>query len=135
MLALVTYMLASTAVFLITYVKGVFRISYGGISPTEIRLIAILANTVVLIFGNPSVPLARIGSLPIPATISLYDLVVLVVMLIILSLFVVVVINVATSLSQERPDCQPDSKARGRLPGHPNDRRAPARICRNKAGG
>ena len=134
MLALVTYMLASTAVFLITYVNGVFRISYGGISPTEIRLIAILANTVVLIFGNPSVPLARIGSLPIPATISLYDLVVLVVMLIILSLFVVVVINVATSLSQEDRTASQIQKAQKRAAARASKRQARSRKDLQKQG-
>jgi len=127
-------MLASTAVFLITYVKGVFRISYGGISPTEIRLIAILANTVVLIFGNPSVPLARIGSLPIPATISLYDLVVLVVMLIILSLFVVVVINVATSLSQEDRTASQIQKAQKRAAARASKRQARSRKDLQKQG-
>ncbi len=53
-------------------VDGVFKISYTKLGPTDIRVIAILANTVIFSIGNPTVqlPLGR-------ATI--YDLIVAVI--------------------------------------------------------
>lgn len=54
-IALVGYMLMSNMVYITTYVNGVFRISYLGLGPTEVRLIAIIANMVVFFAGNPTV--------------------------------------------------------------------------------
>jgi archaetidylinositol phosphate synthase len=52
-LALIGYMLLSVLVYITTYVNGVFRISYIRLGPTEMRAIAILANSVVFFVGNP----------------------------------------------------------------------------------
>jgi archaetidylinositol phosphate synthase len=52
--ALIVYLLVSIYVYLATYVNGVFRISYGGLGPTETRVLAILANTFVFFTGNPT---------------------------------------------------------------------------------
>ena len=49
------YLLLSVLVFLRTAVKGEFVISYGGFGPTEIRVVAILANTILFFMGNPAV--------------------------------------------------------------------------------
>lgn len=51
--ALIAYMLLSVLVYLRTCVKGEFTISYGRLGPTEARLIAIGANTLVFLIGNP----------------------------------------------------------------------------------
>jgi hypothetical protein len=48
-------------VYLITYVTGVFQITNVKIGPTEVRVLAILANITILIVGNPSVNLPFIG--------------------------------------------------------------------------
>jgi len=53
-LALIGYLLLSILVYLRTCVKGEFTISYGKLGPTEARLIAIAANTLVFFLGNPT---------------------------------------------------------------------------------
>lgn len=55
--ALIAYMLLSVLVYLRTCVKGEFTISYGRLGPTEARLIAIGANTLVFFIGNPRLQL------------------------------------------------------------------------------
>lgn len=54
-LALIGYLLLSILVYIRTCVKGEFKISYGKLGPTEARLIAIAANSLILFFGNPVV--------------------------------------------------------------------------------
>lgn len=71
-LALIGYLLLSVLTYVRTCVDGVFKISYTGLGPTEIRAIAILANTLIFSIGNPTVQLP-LGS----ATI--YDLIVAVI--------------------------------------------------------
>lgn len=58
----IAYLLLSIMVYLITYVSGVFQITNAKIGPTEVRLLAILANTTILIIGNPKVNLPFFGS-------------------------------------------------------------------------
>jgi len=53
--------------YITIYVKQVFKLSYGKFGPTEARMLAILANTVVYLFGIPSF------SLPLLA-ITIYEL-------------------------------------------------------------
>lgn len=53
-LALIGYLLLSILVYLRTCVKSEFTISYGKLGPTEARLIAIAANTLVFFLGNPT---------------------------------------------------------------------------------
>lgn len=55
LLALISYLLMSILVYITTYVKGVFQISYSKIGPTEIRAILILANTLIFFIGNPRI--------------------------------------------------------------------------------
>lgn len=55
--ALVGYLLMSVLVYVRTYVTGEFRISYGKIGPTEIRLIVILLNAVLFFVGVQTVTL------------------------------------------------------------------------------
>ena len=54
-LALIGYLLMSVLVYVRTAVTGEFRISYGRLGPTEVRVIAILANTLIFFFGNPEI--------------------------------------------------------------------------------
>jgi len=54
LLIIIAYYGMMTLVNLVSMCRGVFKISFGGIGPTEIRLIIIIANTTVLFQGNPS---------------------------------------------------------------------------------
>jgi phosphatidylglycerophosphate synthase len=53
MLALIGYMMMEAHVFLRTYVDDVFKISYGKLGPTEVRVLIVIANTLVFFLGNP----------------------------------------------------------------------------------
>jgi len=102
--ALASYLLGSIYVYLNTYINGVFRLSYGGLSPTEFRLIAILINTIVIIFGNPTIKIPTFGLLPTAISMTIFELVVLGVMLAILYLFLFNSIRTAKQLAlEERP--------------------------------
>lgn len=81
--ALIGYLLLSILVYITTYVNGVFRISYIRLGPTEMRVIAILANTVVFILGNPMLHLPF-------GPISFYNLVMLFLSLLFYGAFIVV---------------------------------------------
>ena len=61
LIALVGYLLLSIMVYLITYVTNVFQITNLKIGPTEIRVVAILANTAMFIVGNPPFSLPYFG--------------------------------------------------------------------------
>ena len=52
--ALIGYLMLAAHVFLRTYVDDVFKISYGKLGPTEVRLFIVIANTLVFFFGNPT---------------------------------------------------------------------------------
>ena len=56
-LALVGYLLLSVLVYIRTCVRGEFTISYGKLGPTEARLIAMSANTLIFFIGNPIITL------------------------------------------------------------------------------
>jgi phosphatidylglycerophosphate synthase len=53
LLALVGYLLMSILVYIRTCVDGVFKISYSKLGPTEVRLLAIIANTILFFSSNP----------------------------------------------------------------------------------
>ncbi|MBX7150842.1 CDP-alcohol phosphatidyltransferase family protein [bacterium] len=72
LLALIGYLLMSIYVYLSTNVTGVFKISYGKIGPTEIRVLYMSVNAVFYFVNNFSV---TIGSF----TIMFFDLIALVV--------------------------------------------------------
>lgn len=55
MIALVGYMLMANLVYILTYVKDEFRISYIGLGPTEVRLILIITNILIFFMGNPTI--------------------------------------------------------------------------------
>ena len=71
-LTLIGYLMMDIMAMLNTYVLGVFKISYGKLGPTEVRVIAILVNTFVFFFGNPQIQLTLLS-------LSFFDLVLVVI--------------------------------------------------------
>ncbi len=69
-MGVIAYLLLSIMVYLITYVTGIFQITSAKIGPTEIRVLAILSNTMLFFVGNLTFELPWIG------TTSLYTLIV-----------------------------------------------------------
>ena len=65
-LALIGYLLLSILVYIRTCVKGEFTLSYGKLGPTEARLIAMSANTLVFFIGNPTLKILSL-------TLTVYD--------------------------------------------------------------
>lgn len=51
-LTLVAYLLISVLVYIRTYLVGEFKISYGKLGPTEVRVLAVLLNTAMFFFGD-----------------------------------------------------------------------------------
>ncbi|HJR81732.1 MAG TPA: CDP-alcohol phosphatidyltransferase family protein [Anaerolineales bacterium] len=79
-LALISYLLLSVLVYVRTYVVGEFKISYGGLGPTESRVIAVLLNTSMYFFGQQNIVLGQ-------GAFSIYDLFVAGIALLLLSFF------------------------------------------------
>lgn len=52
-IALIGYLLLACLVYINTCINGEFRISYGKLGPTEVRVILISANTIAFFTGNP----------------------------------------------------------------------------------
>lgn len=98
-LALIGYLLLSVLVFIRTCVKGEFALSYGRLGPTEARLIAISANTLVYFIGNPFITFG-------PWTLTVYDWIAVFVILLLLN------IAVFTTVRQARLLAEQDAKAR-----------------------
>jgi len=92
-LALVSYLLMSVLVYIRTYVDGVFKISYGRFGPTEVRLIVIIANTVIYFVGNPVITLWF-------GAISIYDLIAGIVAALLAVIFVFSTIKQARELAK-----------------------------------
>ncbi len=101
LLALIGYMLLATYVYLVTYVNGVFRISYARLGPTETRVLAILANTLVFFSANPTVTLFKNGPQFLHVSLTYYDLVVIFFIGLITAIFIISAISTAASLSRE----------------------------------
>jgi archaetidylinositol phosphate synthase len=92
-LALVGYLLLSIFVFISTYVSGEFKISYGRFGPTEIRAVAILANTVIFFLGNPTLHILNWN-------VQLYNLLLGFITVVLYSIFVVSTILRARQLNE-----------------------------------
>jgi len=94
-LALIGYLMLSIYVYLLTYVIRVFRISFVKLGPTEVRIIAILCNTILFFVGKPSI------TLPF-GTFTFYDIIIAIITVI---LFVVFIVNtITTSIKLSRYD-------------------------------
>jgi len=60
---LVAYLLVSGEVFLATAVRGVFRMSFAGMGPTELRIV--LAIGAIALRANPHVSFGALGQVPL----------------------------------------------------------------------
>lgn len=96
LLACIGYLLMSIFSYINTLVSGEFQISIAKVGPTEMRAIAILANTLILAFGNPGLDLGF-------GTLSLFDSIVLLIAVIEIITFVIVVRREAIKLSRLDP--------------------------------
>ena len=81
-LLLIGYLMMSVLVYVRTCVKGEFVISYVGFGPTEMRVIAILANTLLFFFGNPAYVLFGIS-------LTIFDVFGLLIALVLFIVFIV----------------------------------------------
>jgi phosphatidylglycerophosphate synthase len=99
MLALVAYLLMSVLAYVRTCVVGEFRISYGKLGPTEARLMAVLLNTAMFIFGAQGwlVDLGAFGQL----VVTPYDLVVAAIALVLFYIFTSTSIREGLRLAKE----------------------------------
>jgi len=92
-LALVGYLLMTVYVYVDTYVTGVFTISFGKFGPTEIRAIAVITNVVFFIWASPTIEL-WFGS------VSIYDIFIMGIATVLITLFVYTVIRRAMVLAK-----------------------------------
>ncbi len=97
-LALIGYLLLSVLVFVRTCVVGEFKISYGRLGPTEIRVLAVLLNT-VMYFGGVHTISWTVGGLGSVA-FSPYDLVGAALALILFVFFIVTASQEAVRLAR-----------------------------------
>jgi phosphatidylglycerophosphate synthase len=91
-LALIGYLLLSVLSYVRTCVDGVFKISYTKIGPTEMRVIAILSNTLIFCVGNPTV------QLPV-GTATIYDMIVAVIAAVLTGGFLVSTVQQARQMA------------------------------------
>jgi phosphatidylglycerophosphate synthase len=98
-LTLIAYLLLSVLVYVRTCVAGEFKISYGKLGPTEIRVLAILLNTAMYFGGIRTITLSAgiIGQI----SFSIYDLFVGAIALLLLSFFIVTAMQETIRLSKE----------------------------------
>ncbi|NIM92867.1 MAG: CDP-alcohol phosphatidyltransferase [Anaerolineales bacterium] len=85
-LAGIGYLLMSILAYVAAIVSGKFQISYAKVGPTEMRLIAIIANTIIFFVGNPILDLSFVS-------VTVFDLVVLLVAVVEMMFYVVSVGN------------------------------------------
>jgi phosphatidylglycerophosphate synthase len=92
--ALTAYLLVAGEVFLATAVRGVFRMSFAGVGPTELRIL--IASGAIALFHDPRVALG-------PLTIRLFDLGGVVAIAGLLAAFAVSVVRNTTALAVAEP--------------------------------
>jgi archaetidylinositol phosphate synthase len=91
---LITYLMMSVLVYISTYVRGVFRISYGKLGPTEARAIAISVNTGIFFGGNPVFSTSF-------GTFSVFDFVLMFLAGLVTVIFLYNIVKQGTELSRE----------------------------------
>lgn len=98
-LTLVAYLLLSVLVYVRTYTVGEFKISYGKLGPTEVRLLAVLLNTAMFYYGEQTwrIEAGILGSL----AITPYDLATGAVGVLLLYFFLTTAIREAIRLAKE----------------------------------
>jgi archaetidylinositol phosphate synthase len=80
--ACIGYLLVSILTYVNAFISGEFRISYARIGPTEMRLIAVIANSLVFFFGNPQI---AVGAF----TTSAFELTVGVIAVVLIGMFLI----------------------------------------------
>jgi archaetidylinositol phosphate synthase len=95
-LCAVGYLMMSVLAHVGAFVSGRFQVSYARIGPTELRVVAMLANSLVFFFGNP-----RFNLPPVPLTA--FDLLVLVLAVALFAAFFVTSIRQARRWSRLDP--------------------------------
>ena len=98
-LALIAYLLLCVLVFLRTSVVGEFRISYSMLGPTEIRVIAVLLNT-IMYFGGVRPYFMALGTMN-QITFTPYDVVIAAIALLMLFFFFRTAVQEMIRLAQE----------------------------------
>ncbi|PKN83513.1 MAG: CDP-alcohol phosphatidyltransferase [Chloroflexi bacterium HGW-Chloroflexi-8] len=93
LITLVGYMLMANLVYILTYVKGEFRISYLGLGPTEVRLILIITNILVFFLGNPKID-TKFG------IFSIYNVVLVIISVLLYVIYMVVTFTNANALAK-----------------------------------
>ena len=98
-LALIGYLLLSVLVYVRTCVIGEFKISYGKLGPTEIRVLAVLLNIGMYFGGIRTIPikLPALGQIDL----SVYDLIVAFIALLLFYFFVVTATQETIRLAKE----------------------------------
>jgi archaetidylinositol phosphate synthase len=97
-LTLIAYLLLSILVFVRTAATGEFKISYGKLGPTEIRVLAIGLNAYMFFGGRQSIPIhaGEFGLL----TVSPYDLIVAAIALLLVIFFAVTAIQESVRIAK-----------------------------------
>jgi archaetidylinositol phosphate synthase len=90
--ALIGYLLVSVLVYVQTYVEGVFKISYGKLGPTEVRVIIMILNTLMFFADTPTVAFSF-------GVFSIYDLLVALIAVILILIFSVSTLRQARALA------------------------------------
>ena len=93
-LALIGYLMLSAHVFLRTYIDDIFKISYGKLGPTEVRVIFIMINTAVFFLNNPEV--GTIFNL----TLTLFDMLIGIVGILLFLFFFVSTVQTSIELAK-----------------------------------
>jgi archaetidylinositol phosphate synthase len=98
-LALIGYLLLSVLVYVRTCVVGEFKISYGKLGPTEIRVLAIMLNTYMFLGGikTSTITLDSLGQI----LFSPYDLIIGFIALLLFFFFVTTAIQETVKLAKD----------------------------------
>jgi phosphatidylglycerophosphate synthase len=99
MLALVGYLLLGNLVYITTYIRNEFRISYAGLSPTEVRLILILANVLVFFLGNTKIQTGL-------GLYSVYDYIIIALIVLLFGIYLWMMYTHATQLVKEEEEAR-----------------------------
>jgi archaetidylinositol phosphate synthase len=97
LVALVGYLCMANLVYITTSVKGVFKISYGSLGPTEVRMIAIISNILVYFLGNPQISFAGFSY-------SLYNLIIICIIILLTFFYFYTMITEGIQLERQDHD-------------------------------
>lgn len=96
LIALIGYLLLSIYTYLSTFTNNVFQISFGGLGPTEIRVLAIILNTVIYFIRDPQAKFYIANA----TSLTFLDIAIGIVALILYSMFLIISFSSARSLKK-----------------------------------